>query len=141
MVVAARVEVRGLRELSGAFRQIDVNLQRQLKTELMAVAQMVAGRAAAKVPKVSGAAAASITPRSSVRGAGIAFGGTRAPYYPWLDFGGRVGRRKSIYRDMIQGGRYVYPAIGESRDDIEEGVEEAVNKAAKAAGFETRIGV
>jgi hypothetical protein len=61
-----------------------------------------------------------------------------APYEPWLDFGGRVGRNRSIKRDLVQGGRYLYPTIAEHADDISQQAEDAVHDVAQQAGFETR---
>lgn len=138
MVVETKVRILGLRELQSAFKKVDSDIPKELKTSFLRIATDVAGKAAAKVPHRTGRAASSIRPRASQRGAGIAFGGSAAPYYPWLDFGGRVGRNKSIYRDLVVGGRYIYPTIAEEKDAIEKAAEDAVESAAHSAGFEVR---
>lgn len=127
-----------MKELNRAFKQVDANLPKELRLAFKQIASDVASRAARKVPRVTGNAASSITPRASGSSAGIAFGGSRAEYYPWLDFGGRVGRSRSVYRDVISGGRYVYPTIAESRDDIGRMADDAIQLVARRADFETR---
>lgn len=133
-----KVEVRGIRQLTSALKKMDGDLDKELKSAFRAIAETVSAAAAGKVPKQTGRAASSIKPRSSTRGASIAFGGTRAPYYPWLDFGGRVGKNKSISRPFIKEGRYVYPAIREEGDLIRAKTDEALERLARAAGFETK---
>lgn len=132
------VRVTGLREVQAAFRKVDADIPKGLRDELRPVAQMIAGESAAKVPWITGTAARSITPTATQRGAGISMGGARAPYMPWLDFGGSVGRNDSVKRPVIRGGRYVYPTIEEKMPEIVDAVEAAVVNAAKRAGFEVR---
>jgi hypothetical protein len=139
-VTEVKVEVRGLAELGRAFRQVDAELPKELKAAFRSIAERVIERARPFIPRVSGAAAASLKPRSTAKGAGIAFGGEKAPYYPWLDFGGKVGRKRSISRPVVPGGRYVYPAIAASRDAIGREVNEAVELVAERAGFDVRGG-
>ena len=139
------IEIRGLRELQGAFRKIDPDLPKNLRLAMKAMAERVVTRAQGKMPHVSGEAASSLKPRATQRGAGIAYpsGGTpwkgvKADYYPWLDFGGATGRGGSIKRRVVKGGRYLYPAIAEARPDLARDAEAAVTNAARGAGFETR---
>jgi len=143
-----RVNVRGIRELSAAFRKVDAEIGQELKDAFMAVAARVVAIAQQRMPHKSGAAMASVKPRASQKGAGIAFGGTKAPYMPWLDFGGSVGRGHkpgvawsgAIGRDWLGkpggDGRYVYPAISEARDDTEAATYAAMEKACRSAGFD-----
>ena len=88
----AEIQVRGLREVQSAFRKVDKELPKAFKQEFLGIAQKVVGGVQQKVPKVTGAAAGSVRPRATQRGAGIAFGGNAAPYFPWLDFGGTTGK-------------------------------------------------
>lgn len=135
-----KVEIRGLRELKSAFRQVETALPKRLAAEFKEVAQMVVNLIQPKVPHISGRAAGSIKARGSQRGASIAFGGSAAPYYPWLDFGGRVGRQKATVRPFLKEGRYVYPTIKQHSQEIEKAADDAVAKVAREAGFETRGG-
>ena len=150
----ARVEVRGLREFERAIRDLDGDLRTELRGDLRSIAEQVAadarGRVAADVG--SGDAAASITPRATGKGASIAAGGRKAPYFPWLDFGGSVGRGhrpgvawsgavKREWRGRPVGeGRYLYPAIRASRDLIVRLVDASVERVAREAGFDTKGG-
>jgi len=136
----SKVEIRGIKELGRAFKQIDDDLAPELKSRFMGIASDVATTAQGKVPRISGKAAGSIKPRASVRGASIAFGGTAAPYMPWLNFGGRVGRRKSIVRERVTPDRYIYTTIGQKRDDISDAADDAIVDVARHAGFETGKG-
>src|SRR5690606_8934873 len=102
--------------------------------------------------------AASVVSRA---GAKIAFGGSRAEHMPWLDFGGTVpgwpGRggvsdpspgwpgspkTRPVTRDWrgrpVDHGRYVYITIAEMDAEIEEGVAEALARAARINGFDTK---
>lgn len=147
-----KLRVTGLAELDRALRAMGKDVQGELVGQLKDIAEMVAGRARAKVPRVSGRAAASIVSRSTGRKAGLAFGGNRAPYYAWLDFGGSVGRGHrerrawsgAITREWmgvpVGEGRYVYPAIRESRDDIGRALDDAIESVARSNGFDTRGG-
>lgn len=143
-----KVQVRGLAELRKAFRDVSKDIPKEMGRAFKAVAETVAGRARAKVPSRSGRAASSIVARGSQRGAAIAFGGTRAEYFPWLDFGGSVGRGhkpgqawsgaiKREWMGLPNGqGRYVYPAIRQSRPEIEQAADAAIVAAARRAEFD-----
>ncbi len=140
-----RVEVRGLRELSSAFRAVDRDLPKQLRVEFKGIAEHVIGVAQGKMEFGGGEAANSLRPRATQKGAGIAFPaggkpweGVKAAYYPWLDFGGTVGKGRRVKRDRVKGGRYVYPAIAESGKEIAEQVDDAVETVAERARFTTR---
>jgi hypothetical protein len=94
-----RVEVTGLRELQGAFKQLEGNLPKELRVSFKALADHVVGVAQQRMPYISGEAAKSLRPRATQRGASIAFPAGGRPwqgevggYYPWLDFGGTTGR-------------------------------------------------
>jgi hypothetical protein len=129
---------------------MDEQAKSALKRELLGVATQVSSRAAGKVPRLTGRAAGSVKPRASMQGASIAFGGSAAPYFPWLDFGGSTGKGHragaggsgSVKRPWLGNpsgeGRYIYPTIREMRPEIETAVDDALAAAARAASFETR---
>lgn len=136
-----KVEIRGLRELAAAFKQLDSELPKAMKARLHSIVTTIAGAAAGFVPVRTGKAAASVRPRSTAKGAGIAFGGPSAEYFPWLNFGGKVGKGKSVQREMVLPDRYIYTTIGMFRGEILEGVDGAIRDTAVQAGFETRGGL
>ena len=141
MADSLKVEVRGIRELSSAFKRVDAELPKELKAAFLRIAGSVTDVARGKVPVISGKAASSIKPRASARGASIAFGGTAAEYFPWLNFGGRVGRNQSIVRERVEPDRYIYATIIAKRGETEAAVDGAVKEVARQAGFETKGGL
>lgn len=132
------IQVHGLKEFQGALRQIDKALGPELRKALNEVAEVVAGAARPKVPVVSGRAAGSIKVGSTQRAAQIKVGGSKAEYFPWLDFGGRVGRRKSVKREFLKEGRYIYPTLREKRDATRQKLDQVLKRLAEQAGFETK---
>jgi HK97 gp10 family phage protein len=134
---AATIHVKGLKELQRALKKVDKNLPRELRKALNAAADIVVDAAKPKVARRTGAAADSIKAGSTQRAGQIKVGGTKAPYYPWLDFGGSVGRGKSVSRPYLKEGRYIYPTLREKRDEVDAKVDEGLKRLAKQAGFET----
>ena len=62
-------------------------------------------------------------------------GGPNFSYYPWLDFGGRVGINQSVRRQRIKGGRYVWATYDDMKPEINKQMESALNAALKEAGL------
>ena len=131
------VQVKGLKEFQGAIRQIDRALGPELRKGLNEAAEIVAGAARPLVPVRSGDAAGSIKVGSTQRAAQIKVGGEAAPYFPWLDFGGTVGRGKSIRRPYKRGGRFIYPTLAAKRPEVAAKVDEVLKRLATQAGFDT----
>lgn len=132
-----RIEVHGLKEFQGAVRQVDRALGPALRKGLNEVAQIVVDAAVPLVPVRSGDAAGSIKAGSTQRAANIKVGGSAAPYFPWLDFGGRTGRNKSVKRPFIQRGRYIYPSLASKKDETHDKLDEVLRRLATDAGFDT----
>lgn len=132
----ARIEVIGLREFQASLRKMDADLPKQLRLALNQAAQLVIDTARPGIPRRSGAAAASLKARSSQREARVAAGGRKAPYYPWLDFGGKVGQHNGTARPFFTEGRYIYPALRKNRDEITKVMQVAITDLARNAGLE-----
>lgn len=133
-----KVEFEGIGKFKKALKSVADDLPRELQAEFKEVAVFIAGQIASVVPRgESGKARASVKPRATQTGASIRAGGASAPYMPWLDYGGKVGRNKSIVRPFISTGRYVYPTILGEREVIESAAEHAIVSVAKKAGFES----
>jgi hypothetical protein len=132
------LQVSGLKEFRRSLKQLDGDLPKALRIAMNRAAELVVEEARPGVPKASGAAARSIRPQSTGVAVRVTAGGTRAPYYPWLDFGGRVGRRKATVRPFSTDGRYLYPAYFRLRDAgvFEEALAAALVDVAAAAGLE-----
>lgn len=135
---SVQVRVRGVRELSAALRRVSTDAAKEMKLGFKDIAEDVAQTVRGRVPRRTGRAASSVKARGSARGGSIAFGGSAAPHYPWLDFGGNVGPDRRIHRPFIREGRYVFPTIREKGTDIRTRTEELVEKVAKRAGFDVR---
>lgn len=113
-------------------RDVDKDAPKELRKVLRLASKRISTATRRKVPRKSGKARMSVQPRAESDGASIHIGGAKAPYYMFLDFGGTTGRghRRGgggvIKRPFIADGRYLYPTIGEERDDVNRDVTEAV---------------
>ncbi len=132
------LNVTGLKEFRRALKTVDGELPKVLRVAMNKAADLVVQEARPGVPKSTGKAAASIKPRSTATSVRVSAGGARAPYYPWLDYGGRVGRRKATVRPFSPDGRYLYPAYFKLRDSgvFTDVMSAALIDVAAAAGLE-----
>jgi hypothetical protein len=128
--------VAGLNDMRKGFRAMDAGMGKTVRLTLNDVAQVVVDAAKPGIPRRTGAAAASVKAASSQTQAKVSAGGNKAPYYPWLDFGGSVGKRKSVHRDFLKAGRYIYPAVADNQDAIQAAMFKAVSKLAHESGIE-----
>jgi len=131
------VRITGLSAFNRSLRKLDRDLPKGLRVALNEAADVVVSDARPRVPRRSGRAAASIKAQSTRTTVRVAAGGARVPYYPWLDFGGRVGRKKSVKRAFFKEGRYLYPAYRRARDsgEFERVLAKALSGVAQDAGF------
>lgn len=138
MTDGVTLTVRGLSEFSRDLRQLDNELPKALRLVLNDVAEQFIGEVRPHIPRRTGAARASLKPRSSRTQVRVSVGGRRAPYYPWLDFGGRVGKNRSVKRPFLKHGRYIYNAYFKNRDSgkFQEALEKGLLDVARQAGIE-----
>lgn len=136
MALAEPVKIEGFAEFNRNLRKINADLPKALRVANNEAAQLVVDWARPRVPTDSGKAAASVKVASTRTEARVKGGGARVPYYPWLDFGGRVGRNKSVRRAFYGGGRYIYPGLDATRADFEERHVQALVDLVRAAGLE-----
>ena len=150
------VHVTGIPEFTAALKAVNPEAYKQLRKDFQGIAKYVIRRA-----EGLGAPAGVLRASATQKGAGIRFpkGGPEAHmdpvgYYPWLDFGGapRPGRgvtsstgashersdSQEFRRALVPGGRYLYPAVAQSRDFIADTAYQAIEKAARSKGFEVR---
>ncbi len=130
------ITVAGIKEFQKALRKLDADMPKLLRVAFNQSSELVIGYAKPKVPRRSGAAASSLKVRSSQREARIAAGGRKAPYYAWLDFGGRVGRGGSVVRPFLTQGRYIYPGLAANREQITSVMSASLADVARQAGVE-----
>lgn len=132
-----KIQITGLREFQKALRTMDAGLPKQLRLVLNAAGKLIVDYDQAHMPNRSGRARASVKARSSQRAARVAIGGNKAPYVPWLDFGGQ-GRRKGrpAARPFLKSGRYTYVGLKIHHDDITQIMSEGLTELARTGGLD-----
>lgn len=131
------VAVEGLAQLNKALRGIDRDAPKGLRIAFNTVADHVAGKIRAEVPVATGAARRSVRAASTRTSARIRVGGTKAPYFPWLDFGGKgklPGRPAP--RPYIPEGRYVFPTLARQRDVTASMLQDALDEVISDNGLD-----
>jgi hypothetical protein len=129
------VTVSGLAEFSRGLRKLDKDLPKLVRIANNKAANLLISKALPLIPRRTGRAAGSLKVASSRTEVRVRAGGPRAPYYAWLDFGGRVGRRKSVKRPFIKEGRFLYPTLAKNRAQFIAIMSEALEDVAREAGL------
>lgn len=134
----AAVTIDGLADFVRNLGKLNSDLPKAVRVAMNEAASLVVDRAQPQVPKRTGRAARSIKARSTRTAVRVVEGGPRAEYMPWLDYGGRVGRRKATRRRFIADGRYLYPSyeIERASGRFEEVMSRALLDVAAQAGIE-----
>ena len=131
---AEAIRVTGLAEFRRNLKTLDSELPKALRMAFNGAADIVVNDARPRVKRRSGRAAASVKARSTQTASRVVGGGNKAPYYPWLDFGGRVGRARSVSRPFLKNGRYIYDAYFDNRARYAELLEQGLLDVAASAG-------
>lgn len=132
------VQIEGLASLVRSLRALGPEGPKRVRKAANDAANLVVRAARPKVPKKSGRAARSIRATSTGVASKVTSGGSRAPYMPWLDYGGRVGRNNTASRPFYPDGRYVYPTYREQKPQFEKLLRDALTEIATGAGLEVR---
>lgn len=130
------IKIDGLAAFTRSLRKLDSNAPKALRVAMNDAAQVVVDWARPRVPRRSGRAARSLRVASTGRAVRVRAGGARVPYYPWLDFGGRVGRGRFVRRPFRREGRYLWAGYSANRSEVQRITERALLDAAKSAGVE-----
>lgn len=130
------IRIDGLNEFRANLKTLDRDLPKALRVAFNAAADIVVADARPRVPSKTGRARASVKARSTQAFSRVSGGGSKAPHYPWLDFGGRVGRNRSVRRPFLKEGRYIYFSYYRNRNRYVEVLEEALLDVAAQAGVE-----
>lgn len=133
------IRIENLRELQKAMRTASEGSQKQLRVVFNQAAETIVGGAQRRVPRgPSGKARASLKAMSGQREGKAVGGGSKALYYPWLDFGGQpggaIGNRSR--RRFVEGGRYLYPSWAANRKSILGALAGSIAEVARDAGLE-----
>jgi hypothetical protein len=130
------IKVEGLREFNRGLRALNADAPKGLRLAGNEAARIVVAAAKPRVPigpGKGGHAAASLKAASTRTAARVSAGGKKYPYYPWLDFGGRVGPNKSVRRPFLKQGRYIWAAFDDHRAEVERTLREELAKVADSA--------
>lgn len=130
------IKIDGLAVFTRNLKKLDSDLPKALRIAFNTAADVVVTDARMNIPTKSGKAKASVVARSTATASRVVGGSKRVPYYPWLDFGGRVGKRGSVTRPFIKHGRYIYNAYFDNQSRYADLVEKALLDVARAAGVE-----
>lgn len=134
------IKVDGLAQFSRALRQIDKDAPKQLRIVGNRAATVVADKAKPRVARKTGKAQRSVKASSTRTLSRVKGGGPRQPYYPWLEFGGSVGRQHATHRRFIKSGRYIYPAYAAKRAYIQAQLTIGLIKLAEEQGWKVNRG-
>lgn len=140
LVPTDAVRITGLRELQASLKAIDGDAQKELRLVLNKAVDGLVDRARPLIPSLTGKARGSLKAQSSQREARVVAGGARVPYVPWLEFGGRVGRKKSIARPFLPNGRYLFPTFKKVYPDVVSAVADGVFGLIEKHGLDVKEG-
>lgn len=131
-----KIGIEGLNEFQRALKKLDSDLPKLVRIANNSAADLLIKKTQPLIPSRSGKARASLKARSTRVSARIQVGGAKAPYYPWLDFGGTTGRAKSVVRPFFKEGRYLYPTLRKNRDEIAQMQHDSMADIARQAGLD-----
>lgn len=136
MIPTDPIKIDGLAKLNRSLRKLSKDAPKQLRLVGNEAAEIIVDDAKPDVPTLSGRAAKTVKAASTRTAAQVKAGGVRAAYYPWLDFGGRVGVNRSVRRTFIKGGRYIFPAYSDNKDVIGERLEQGMTELIRDSGLD-----
>lgn len=134
--MAEPIKIKGLAEFQRNLRKLDDDLPKALRIAFNDATGLVIDYARPRVARRTGRAAGTIKAKSTRTIARVSAGSRRVPYYPWLDFGGRVGPSRSVQRPFLKEGRYLWKALVVKRGELHEALEGALIGVAQRAGIE-----
>lgn len=141
MIVVAAIEpikITGLAEFNRNLRKLDSDLPKVLRLAHNKSAQLIVDWAQPRVARKTGRAAGTVKAKSTRTASRVQGGSKAAPYYPWLDFGGRVGPKRAVRRQFIKEGRYIYPALSANFEEFYSLLTASLIDVANQAGVEVR---
>lgn len=133
------IKIDGLIEFRKALKQIDAGLPKTLRLAMNQAADVVVTAVRPRIPSVTGRARGSVRSSSTQERARVSEGSRKAPWMPWLDYGGEGRRRgRPAKRPFVKQGRYLYPVYFAKRDSGEFTtiLSMALDDVVRAAGLE-----
>lgn len=120
MAAIEPIKVTGLTEFRRNLKTIGADLPKCIRVANNAVADVVVVWVKDRMENRTGGAVSTVKAASTQKEVRVKEGSNKRPYVPWLDFGGRVGPKRSVKRSFHSDGRYLYPALGANRDLLTE---------------------
>lgn len=136
MATIEPIKVSGLKEFRRNIKTINADLPKCIRLANNEVADIVVVWVKQRMENRSGGAVGTVRVASTQKEVRVREGSARKPYVPWLDFGGRVGRKRSVKRKFYSDGRYLYPALGANRDVMTEKLADQLIALCRKAGVE-----
>lgn len=130
------MKVTGLQELESSFAAAAHDAGPALLDAIDDSVRGLVARARPLIPSLSGRARASLHADRGPRGATLTAGGPRVLYFGWLDYGGRVGRQRSVSRPFLPDGRYIWPTFTRHYDDLVDSAADSVFRVLERDGLE-----
>lgn len=136
------VRIYGLREFNLALLTLNREMPDVVSDAARDAAELVARSARSGFPVGpgrNGHARDTITATRRGDGWSVQGGGAGFPYYPWLDFGGKINEKWApnvTTRPFFKKGRFIYPAYERNRPEIGRIMERALTRHAEAAGLD-----
>ena len=135
------IKVEGWADFNRNCRKMNADLPKMLRLVANDAADVVVDWAKPRVPVGdTGRAAKSVKAKSTRTEARVQGGSKAAPHYAWLDYGGRVGPRKSVHRAFHKEGRYIYAGLAANNDTVHEVLLGGLLRVAESAGIEVGSG-
>ncbi len=136
MASEGAIRISGLREFRAGLKAMGKDLPKALRIAFNDAADIVVADARPRVPSRTGRAKGTVKARSTQTAARVVGGGNKAPYYPWLDFGGKIPRGPS--RPFLKEGRYIYNAYFKAKRSgrFQDALQKGLVGVADSAGIE-----
>jgi hypothetical protein len=120
MAAIEPIKVAGLKDFRRNLKTISTDLPKCIRVANNEVADIVVIWVKDRMENKTGGAASTVKAASTQKEVRVKEGSAKRPYVPWLDFGGRVGPKRSVKRPFYSDGRYLYPALAANRDLMTE---------------------
>lgn len=133
------IQITGLREFVRGLKAMDRNHAKKVRKIFNKAAKIIVADARPRVPvgpPAGGHASVSIKAASTQNAAKVSEGGSKYPYMPWLDFGGKVGHNNSVVRPFFKSGRFIWKSFKEKRPDVLESLQQGLVELAREAGLD-----
>lgn len=136
-----KVDIVGLDEFMASVDRARGDVPDMVRMVQLDVADRIVTGAKGNVKSKTGAAKGSIRVRQvGPQRIEVTGGGSRAPYFGWLDFGGTVGVNDSVVRPYRRRGRFIWFEYFdlELGGDIEDTMDEELADILRRAGLDVR---